>query len=224
MERETGFEPATSTLARSHSTTELFPLARTLTVPHGPAGGNRSPRANARKSREIPGDDGTSIAAASRSETHRARDPRRDRRQPGADTFSSRDAGSAQLQMPSAAPIPPPMSAPFHVESSVVIPSTASVSTSLVGPENCGKPKIRVNHERCRCSVPKHFELQRRERYEISECSGRQDDRTGPQPDALNSLASCRLMLTRMEAAASRIAGLKARTTIASPEFTPARF
>jgi hypothetical protein len=26
MERETGFEPATSTLARSHSTTELFPL------------------------------------------------------------------------------------------------------------------------------------------------------------------------------------------------------
>ena len=29
MERETGFEPATSTLARSHSTTELFPLAST---------------------------------------------------------------------------------------------------------------------------------------------------------------------------------------------------
>ena len=28
MERETGFEPATSTLARSHSTTELFPPAR----------------------------------------------------------------------------------------------------------------------------------------------------------------------------------------------------
>ena len=27
MERETGFEPATSTLARSHSTTELLPLA-----------------------------------------------------------------------------------------------------------------------------------------------------------------------------------------------------
>ncbi len=26
MERETGVEPATSTLARSHSTTELFPL------------------------------------------------------------------------------------------------------------------------------------------------------------------------------------------------------
>ncbi len=25
VERETGFEPATSTLARSHSTTELFP-------------------------------------------------------------------------------------------------------------------------------------------------------------------------------------------------------
>ena len=30
LERETGFEPATSTLARSHSTTELFPLARPL--------------------------------------------------------------------------------------------------------------------------------------------------------------------------------------------------
>ena len=28
MERETGFEPATSTLARSHSTTELFPPKR----------------------------------------------------------------------------------------------------------------------------------------------------------------------------------------------------
>src|SRR6187402_2992550 len=27
VERETGFEPATSTLARSHSTTELFPPA-----------------------------------------------------------------------------------------------------------------------------------------------------------------------------------------------------
>ena len=26
VERETGFEPATSTLARLHSTTELFPL------------------------------------------------------------------------------------------------------------------------------------------------------------------------------------------------------
>ena len=31
LERETGFEPATSTLARSHSTTELFPLAEPLT-------------------------------------------------------------------------------------------------------------------------------------------------------------------------------------------------
>ena len=30
MERETGFEPATSTLARSHSTTELFPLCSQL--------------------------------------------------------------------------------------------------------------------------------------------------------------------------------------------------
>src|SRR5512134_2658064 len=32
LERETGFEPATSTLARSHSTTELFPLAQTVKV------------------------------------------------------------------------------------------------------------------------------------------------------------------------------------------------
>ncbi len=30
MERETGFEPATSTLARSHSTTELFPLKKPI--------------------------------------------------------------------------------------------------------------------------------------------------------------------------------------------------
>ena len=30
MERETGFEPATSTLARSHSTTELFPLVENI--------------------------------------------------------------------------------------------------------------------------------------------------------------------------------------------------
>ena len=43
MERETGFEPATSTLARSHSTTELFPLAtkgdRTTAVPGVAMGG-----------------------------------------------------------------------------------------------------------------------------------------------------------------------------------------
>ena len=31
LERETGFEPATSTLARSHSTTELFPLNQPVT-------------------------------------------------------------------------------------------------------------------------------------------------------------------------------------------------
>ena len=30
MERETGFEPATSTLARSHSTTELLPLSEMI--------------------------------------------------------------------------------------------------------------------------------------------------------------------------------------------------
>ena len=34
LERETGFEPATSTLARSHSTTELFPPTSTR-QPHG---------------------------------------------------------------------------------------------------------------------------------------------------------------------------------------------
>src|SRR5262245_23145147 len=44
LERETGFEPATSTLARSHSTTELFPLARTDNVPHGPVGGKPTAR------------------------------------------------------------------------------------------------------------------------------------------------------------------------------------
>ena len=37
MERETGFEPATSTLARSHSTTELFPLAGTPKLPRPPS-------------------------------------------------------------------------------------------------------------------------------------------------------------------------------------------
>ena len=36
MERETGFEPATSTLARSHSTTELFPLGGTSIIPRVP--------------------------------------------------------------------------------------------------------------------------------------------------------------------------------------------
>ncbi len=30
LERETGFEPATSTLARSHSTAELLPLAKLI--------------------------------------------------------------------------------------------------------------------------------------------------------------------------------------------------
>lgn len=33
VERETGFEPATSTLARLHSTTELLPLNRERHVP-----------------------------------------------------------------------------------------------------------------------------------------------------------------------------------------------
>ena len=37
LERETGFEPATSTLARSHSTTELFPLAERLKYHTAPA-------------------------------------------------------------------------------------------------------------------------------------------------------------------------------------------
>ena len=37
MERETGFEPATSTLARSHSTTELFPPSATFKIPTGTA-------------------------------------------------------------------------------------------------------------------------------------------------------------------------------------------
>ena len=32
LERETGFEPATSTLARLHSTTELLPLGRSIFI------------------------------------------------------------------------------------------------------------------------------------------------------------------------------------------------
>jgi hypothetical protein len=35
LERETGFEPATSTLARLHSTTELFPLDGAFAVKRG---------------------------------------------------------------------------------------------------------------------------------------------------------------------------------------------
>ena len=35
LERETGFEPATSTLARSHSTTELFPPVGGSGIIHG---------------------------------------------------------------------------------------------------------------------------------------------------------------------------------------------
>src|SRR5437867_4185047 len=41
MERETGFEPATSTLARSHSTTELFPPLPLIILRS--AGGPRQP-------------------------------------------------------------------------------------------------------------------------------------------------------------------------------------
>ena len=41
MERETGFEPATSTLARSHSTTELFPLAEPQSYHSHAAADNR---------------------------------------------------------------------------------------------------------------------------------------------------------------------------------------
>ena len=49
LERETGFEPATSTLARSHSTTELFPLARCsiVKVPQGDAANQDGRRGSA---------------------------------------------------------------------------------------------------------------------------------------------------------------------------------
>src|SRR6187402_3979429 len=43
LERETGFEPATSTLARSHSTTELFPLARKSSSYHSKLAQNNPP-------------------------------------------------------------------------------------------------------------------------------------------------------------------------------------
>ena len=42
LERETGFEPATSTLARSHSTTELLPLDH-LILQHPCAPANLNP-------------------------------------------------------------------------------------------------------------------------------------------------------------------------------------
>ena len=47
MERETGFEPATSTLARSHSTTELLPPAQTSKIAYH-AGGVPSSHADLR--------------------------------------------------------------------------------------------------------------------------------------------------------------------------------
>ena len=40
VERETGFEPATSTLARLHSTTELFPRSEFCYLPDWRAGVN----------------------------------------------------------------------------------------------------------------------------------------------------------------------------------------
>jgi hypothetical protein len=45
LERETGFEPATSTLARSHSTTELLPLDRHI-VSFSALDSQRGPRRN----------------------------------------------------------------------------------------------------------------------------------------------------------------------------------
>src|SRR5688500_11348657 len=56
LERETGFEPATSTLARSHSTTELFPPTEprgSATLPAQPLSGSlkstTAPRGQARQ-------------------------------------------------------------------------------------------------------------------------------------------------------------------------------
>ena len=42
LERETGFEPATSTLARSHSTAELLPLRTGVIITKGKAGKERA--------------------------------------------------------------------------------------------------------------------------------------------------------------------------------------
>src|SRR5437660_6076546 len=59
MERETGFEPATSTLARSHSTTELLPPSsahykRPLSAGQTNQGNHSFPRALASRVRALP--------------------------------------------------------------------------------------------------------------------------------------------------------------------------
>ena len=57
MERETGFEPATSTLARSHSTTELFPPSATFKIPtrHARSSSARGALIGRRRSRIVAG-------------------------------------------------------------------------------------------------------------------------------------------------------------------------
>ena len=65
MERETGFEPATSTMARSHSTTELFPLAPNAPskVPQGEASLQGPFQARPRAARQRPAPDAALAAA-----------------------------------------------------------------------------------------------------------------------------------------------------------------
>src|SRR5437016_5711887 len=53
VERETGFEPATSTLARSHSTTELFPLAAKIQRTTAIFAGSRKPAAASTRARRL---------------------------------------------------------------------------------------------------------------------------------------------------------------------------
>src|SRR5579862_4579146 len=74
MERETGFEPATSTLARSHSTTELFPPERPKYHTAGPVSTESPPP---RAVAECPPTKEPNDAFDHRDPRDRSRDPRR---------------------------------------------------------------------------------------------------------------------------------------------------
>ena len=109
MERETGFEPATSTLARSHSTAELFPL--TPVVKYGTtragAASSHGPHASdghgpARRRRPLPssskgvGDDLDAGGPVTNRDAHDI-EATRDAREPTARQIVERHANHALL-------------------------------------------------------------------------------------------------------------------------------
>ena len=72
MERETGFEPATSTLARSHSTTELFPPGEPLNYHDRLRLGYGESRRSASGGRNVRSGCGRSTGAARYTRTRRS--------------------------------------------------------------------------------------------------------------------------------------------------------